>query len=280
MNPKEAKTGTWIYESDERFTNYYAQGSQSPVTIKRIRSIRDATLRVSRAYGLTKPVFDVADIGCGAGTQSLLWAELGHKLNAVDVNQPLLELGRQRAVEKGFAIDFGLGSATQLPWNNESMDVCLLLELLEHIADWQVCLDECARVLRPNGILVVTTTNKLCPSQMEFNLPLYSWYPRLLKRYFERLAVTTRPELANYTKYPAVNWFSFYGLRAYLGSRGFTSLDRFDIMNLPTKAAWVRGFVYCFQVLPPLRWLGHVATSGTTIVSVKTGQDKSGGLRL
>ena len=99
------------------------------------------------------------------------------------------------------------------------MSVCLP-ELLEHVPDWETCLREAARSLDPGGLLYLSTTNVLCPVQSEFNLPLYSWYPGFIKRRYERLAVTTRPAIANYAKYPAVNWFTFYRLRDYLASTG------------------------------------------------------------
>ena len=155
MSIKEAESAALTHDSDERFTEYYAHASQSAVTLQRIRSIRDSTLRIASAHGLSKPVLDVADIGCGAGTQSFLWAELGHKVHGLDVNQPLLDVARQRAGESRWSIDFQLGSATKLPWADQSLDVCLLLELLEHVSEWQACLQECARVLRRGGILVV-----------------------------------------------------------------------------------------------------------------------------
>jgi len=140
---------------------------------------------------------------------------------------------------------------------------------LVHVPLWRPCLDECARVLRPGGVLVLTTSNKLCPIQQEFNLPFYSWYPGPLKRYFERLSLTTSPHLANYAKYPAVNWFSFYGLRTELAKRGLACLDRFDVIDLPNKSAWIRGVVHCVRAIPPLRWLGHVATPGTMVLAIK-----------
>src|SRR5215813_3271004 len=269
MSIKEAESAALTHDSDERFTEYYAHASQSAVTLHRIRSIRDSTLRVANAYGLSKPVLDVADIGCGAGTQSFLWAELGHNVHGLDVNQPLLELAHRRAQEQGRLIDFQLGSATRLHWANESMDVCLLLELLEHVTDWERCLSECARIIRRGGMLVLTTSNRLCPFQQEFNLPLYGWYPNFLKRYFERLAVTTRPQLANYAKYPAVNWFSFYGLRATLSQYGFMSLDRFDLVDVSNKGFVSQWAIRSIRGFPVLRWLAHVSPEGTILMAVK-----------
>ena len=113
-------------------------------------------------------------------------------------------------------------------------------ELLEHVSEWEACLDEFARILKPNGILFLSTTNKLCPSQSEFNLPFYSWYPVFAKRYCERLALTSRPQIANYATYPAVNWFSFYSLKKLLLSRGFHSMDRFDIAALTKSGRTAR----------------------------------------
>ena len=266
---KEAKPIGWTHESDERFTEYYAQASQSDISIVRFKSLRDCILRVAQARGLAKPQLDVADIGCGGGTQSILWAELGHKVHGLDVNQPLLELARRRAAETRLPLAFELGSATQLPWPNDSMDVCLLLELLEHVVDWQACLSESVRVLRPGGILFLTTSNKLCPIQQEFRLPLYSWYPKPLKRYCEKLAITTRPSLANYAKYPAVNWFTFYGLRSVLANCGFTCLDRFDVMDLAKKGGLARWIAASSTASQLVRWLAHVVTPGTTVLAIK-----------
>ena len=149
------------------------------------------------------------------------------------------------------------------------MDVCLLPELLEHVADWQACVREATRVLAPGGLLYLSTTNVLCPKQQEFNLPLYSWYPSALKRHCEHLATTTRPAIANYAKYPAVNWFSYYGLRSFLRPFGFRCLDRFDTMEAATKSPAQRIVLRALRGSSLLRFLGHVATPSTVLVAVK-----------
>lgn len=256
----------WDHGSHAEFFDYYARQSMTPQALERFRRIRDAVRRVDRTKN---QACDVLDIGCNAGTQSLVWAESGHRVCGVDVNSPLLNVARQRAAQAGHDINFVLGSAVSLPLTDASMDVCLAIELLEHVADWQSCLREFTRILRPGGVLYLTTTNKLCPVQHEFELPMYAWYPSLIKRYCERLAVTTRPQLANYAKYPAVHWFSFYQLRDVLGESGFECLDRFDIMDTANKGMKAKAVVALLRNVPALRWLGHVATSGTTIVAIK-----------
>jgi 2-polyprenyl-3-methyl-5-hydroxy-6-metoxy-1,4-benzoquinol methylase len=259
----------WDHSSHQEFYNYYAAKSESDRALQRFRSIRDAVLRIVERDNGSIGCLEILDIGCGAGTQSILWAEAGHRVHALDVNQPLLELGSQRAARSGYVIDFQLGSALELPWSAESMDVCLVIELLEHVSEWERCLEEFARVLRPGGILFLTTSNKLCPIQQEFNLPFYSWYPAHLKRYCERLALTTHPQLANFAKYPAVNWFSFYSLGRVMAARGFRCLDRFDVMDLSKRSAFERLVVSAVRGNSVCRWLAHVATSGTMIACVK-----------
>ena len=262
---------SWDHTTHQDFYEYYADESQSEATRQRFLGIRAAVLRVAVQARMDAP-FDVADIGCGAGTQSRLWAECGHRVFGVDVNEPLIRLAKKRAAEQGVDVTFEVGTATALPWANQTMDVCLVPELLEHVADWQSCVNEAARVLRPGGLLYISTTNVLCPKQQEFNLPLYSWYPSPLKRYCERLAVTTRPAIAGYAKYPAVHWFSFYGLRNFLAPLGFRCLDRFDLIDTAGKGRLAQFIVRLLRGSPLLRFLGHMATPSTYLVAVKSTQ--------
>jgi ubiquinone/menaquinone biosynthesis C-methylase UbiE len=65
----------------------------------------------------------------------MLWASLGNSVYGVDVNESLLELARKRGMEAGLQIRFSVGSAVELPWPDQFMHVCLMPELLEHVAE-------------------------------------------------------------------------------------------------------------------------------------------------
>jgi 2-polyprenyl-3-methyl-5-hydroxy-6-metoxy-1,4-benzoquinol methylase len=257
----------WDHATHDAFLEYYAAESQRDETIERFVSLRGVVLR---ALACGPEPLDVADLGCGAGTQSMVWSQLGHRAHGLDISEQLVALGRERADRAGLKIDFQVGTVTDLPWADESMDVCLSIQLLEHVADWRRCLDESTRVLRRGGALFLTTTNWLCPTQEEFDLPLYSWYPGRLKRRYEHLARTSRPELASYATYPAVNWFSFYGLRRELRQRGCDCRDRFDLIDGARKSGAKRLALSAVRRFPPARMLAHMTTASTWILAVKT----------
>lgn len=267
MSSKFAKDdAAWNTGSHEDFYTYYEKQSSGAAALVRFEAIKATVLR---AIGQPARPLSVADIGCGAGTQSRLWAGHGHTVFGADINAALIGLARKRAEQAGLDIQFSVASATVLPWDVATMDVCIAPELLEHVADWQSCLSEMVRVLKPGGALYLSTSNKLCPKQEEFTLPLYSWYPGFVKRHFEQLARTTRPELAGYATYPAVNWFTFYGLRRHLGRQGLRCMDRFDMIDTAQHGRLARITVGALRRVPPLRLLGHIATSYTVLLGIK-----------
>jgi len=255
--------------SHGEFVEYYEKESLSEATRNRFLAIRERVCRLARRNRPADVPLTALDIGCGTGMQYLLWASAGDRAYGIDINAPLIEIGRKRAAAEKLDIRFDVGSATALPYEDASKDVCLMPELLEHVRDWEACVREAIRVLRADGVLYLSTTNFLCPVQHEFNLWLYAWYPGALKRRYEQLAVTTRPEIANYAKYPAVNWFSYYSLARYLERQGFSSFDRFDMIDEGSLSPLKRMLVTLVKRSRLLRFLGHVCTPGTVVFAVK-----------
>lgn len=252
--------------ADQRFVDYYAQESASAKTQLRFEGTRRVTLALRTELGLSTEGLDVVDVGCGAGSQALLWGQSGHRVLGVDISAPLIDIARERAARAGSSARFVVGSADSLPVPDASVDIALVSELLEHLHDWEPCLNEALRVLRPGGVVYMSTTNRLCPKQQEFNLPFYSWYPRVLKKHCEKLAVTTRSHWVQFASFPAVHWFSFYQLRDYLDARGFSARDRFDVMD-PSGSMLRKAVVGAILTLRPLRFAAHVLTPYTLVVA-------------
>jgi 2-polyprenyl-6-hydroxyphenyl methylase/3-demethylubiquinone-9 3-methyltransferase len=166
-------------------------------------------------------------------------------------------------------IDFRVASAEGLPFEDESFDVCMTIELIEHVESWQRCLDEVCRVVRPGGMLVLTTSNVMCPVQHEYRLPMYSWWPAPLKRVGFRLASTKYPALANYSPCPARHWFTVFQLESELERRGMQAFDRLDMMDLKNRPAAVATLIEAARHNRIVKALLYLFLTGTIVFGVK-----------
>jgi SAM-dependent methyltransferase len=59
----------------------------------------------------------------------------------------------------GIPIDYNVDLLKRLPYEDASFDVVLLVEVIEHLENHRVAVGELARILKPNGVLIVTTPN-------------------------------------------------------------------------------------------------------------------------
>jgi SAM-dependent methyltransferase len=62
-------------------------------------------------------------------------------------------------VPDGILVDNGVDLLRRLPYENASFDVVLLVEVLEHLENHRLALCELARILKPGGVLILTTPN-------------------------------------------------------------------------------------------------------------------------
>jgi 2-polyprenyl-6-hydroxyphenyl methylase / 3-demethylubiquinone-9 3-methyltransferase len=93
----------------------------------------------------------LVDLGCGGGLMGPYVAELGYRHVGVDIGRPGLELARQHGVRPVCA------SVLEVPLADGCADVVLACEILEHVEDDVAVLAECARLLRPGGLLLLDT---------------------------------------------------------------------------------------------------------------------------
>lgn len=94
----------------------------------------------------------VVDFGCGSGANTLLIANRGASVWAVDISEDLIRLGERRLAANGRAggAQFIVGSAHELPFPDGSIDVVFGIAILHHL-DLALSAKEIHRVLRPKG---------------------------------------------------------------------------------------------------------------------------------
>lgn len=96
---------------------------------------------------------DVLEVGCGTGLVLERIAKFARSAKGVDLSPGMLEHAKARG------LDVFQGSATQLPFADNSFDVSCSFKVLAHIPDIQLALSEMARVVRPGGVVLAEFYN-------------------------------------------------------------------------------------------------------------------------
>ncbi len=104
------------------------------------------------------PAGTVLDIGCGSGHGSFVLADKFSAVKGVDVSAEALDYARQNW--NNAKIEYKQGSGTEIPFPDSSFDVVVAYEVFEHICDWKRFLSEIKRVLKPGGLVYISTPNK------------------------------------------------------------------------------------------------------------------------
>jgi tellurite methyltransferase len=94
------------------------------------------------------------DLGCGVGRHSLLLAEAGLDVQAMDGSATALEVLRQNAKAKGLSVQLRQGDADSLPFADASFDFVISWDVLYHgnLGEAGRRVAEIWRVLKPGGL--------------------------------------------------------------------------------------------------------------------------------
>ncbi|MGR3198159.1 MAG: bifunctional 2-polyprenyl-6-hydroxyphenol methylase/3-demethylubiquinol 3-O-methyltransferase UbiG [Paracoccus sp. (in: a-proteobacteria)] len=106
----------------------------------------------------------VLDIGCGGGLVSEPMARLGAEVVGADATEVNIGVARAHADQQGLEIDYRATTAEALADAAEVFDVVLALEIVEHVADPAAFVATCQRLVRPGGLVIVSTLNRTARS--------------------------------------------------------------------------------------------------------------------
>jgi len=128
-------------------------------TFSEIERVLRRHFRLS-TVGQLKPL--ALDIGCGTGIQSLVLAQLGYRVEGIDIADDLIEIARAKLQHAAFPdTHFQHADATKLPFDDGIADaVNCCGPTLSFVPEWRTALREISRCLRPGGKLLLEVEGK------------------------------------------------------------------------------------------------------------------------
>ena len=132
----------------------------NPVRIGFIRDRAAAHWARDALSGTPLQGLSVLDIGCGGGLLSEPMARLGTTVTGVDAGARNIAVAALHAEKQGLAIDYRHGTAEALAKSAARFDIVLALEIVEHVADVDLFLASCAQLVKPGGLVFLSTLNR------------------------------------------------------------------------------------------------------------------------
>ena len=140
-------------ESDKFWDKTASKYANSPVS-------DEATYqkKLAETQSFFTPNMRIVEFGCGTGTTAVHHAPHVQHVDAIDISENMLEIGRDKAREAGIEnIKFTRGTLTEFNADTASLEAVLGLNVIHLLPDRQAVVAEVARILKPGGIFVSST---------------------------------------------------------------------------------------------------------------------------
>ncbi len=115
---------------------------------------------------------DILEVACGSGVGLGMLEKSARSIRAGDITPSLVAKVKETY---GDRIDVSHIDAHSLPLHDESLDVVIMFEALYYLPNPEDFVAECRRVLRSNGLVLLTTANKDAPDFNESPFSEKNW---------------------------------------------------------------------------------------------------------
>ena len=102
---------------------------------------------------------NILDIGCGGGLLCEPLKRLGAKITGIDASENNIKIAKLHAKEMNLNIDYIHCSPENFKLKNK-FDVILSMEVVEHVSNIDLFIQNCSTLIKKNGIMFVATINK------------------------------------------------------------------------------------------------------------------------
>ncbi|MBR0554293.1 bifunctional 2-polyprenyl-6-hydroxyphenol methylase/3-demethylubiquinol 3-O-methyltransferase UbiG [Ciceribacter sp. L1K23] len=132
----------------------------NPVRLEYIRDMASAHFGREALSHQPLSGLRVLDIGCGGGLLSEPIARMGADVLGADASEKNIGIASIHAAQTGVKVDYRAMTAEQLAAAGETFDIVLAMEIVEHVSDVDFFVTTCASMVRPGGLLLMSTINR------------------------------------------------------------------------------------------------------------------------
>ena len=136
----------------------------NPVRLTFIREFAAEHFRRDPAVLRPFEGLSLLDIGCGGGLLSEPMARMGFTVLGVDPSEKNIKTASAHSIGSGLALDYRAVTAEALAQEGSKFDIVLNMEVVEHVADLRAFLEACAKLIKPDGIMLIATLNRTLKS--------------------------------------------------------------------------------------------------------------------
>ena len=187
--------------------------------------------QVAKLFAEGKVILDAA---CGEGYGSSVLAEVAETVVGLDVDANTINFANSKYAKNN--LTYMIGNVTSLPFPDHVFDLVVSFETLEHIgaADQQLFMKEICRVLKSDGILIMSTPNKrvytdLVQGENKFHIKEFyvQEYVEFIKEYFEHYELVFQ--------YPSTGYFVENGRDIHFAKKRILSQQSRYIIAICSK---------------------------------------------
>ncbi|QXK91959.1 bifunctional 2-polyprenyl-6-hydroxyphenol methylase/3-demethylubiquinol 3-O-methyltransferase UbiG [Neoehrlichia mikurensis] len=106
------------------------------------------------------------DIGCGGGIFSESMSRLGIDVCGIDPSQSNINIAKNHALKNNLQINYRCIDIYDLINTNECYDIIVVMEVIEHVNNLPIFIQNVCQLLKNNGVLFLSTLNKTIKSMI------------------------------------------------------------------------------------------------------------------
>ena len=131
----------------------------TPVRMKYIKSVLPKIIKKNNK--LNNPIYnlDVLDLGCGGGLICEPLSRLGANVTGVDFILENINVAKKHSKESNLNIKYFTKDLNKIKLNKK-YDLILILEVLEHLENWEEIISKIKKNLKPKGRIIISTIDR------------------------------------------------------------------------------------------------------------------------